>query len=72
MISGTIGIVHPALARTEGKADFQRSRQMSDADIDDADIPKPGKSYWKSAKLTIARAQGPPDHPSWAASSLLP
>jgi len=39
--------------RTKGKTDFKRLRQMRDADIDDSDIPKLGKSFWKAAKLTM-------------------
>jgi hypothetical protein len=27
---------------------------MRDADIDNSDIPKPDKSFWKTAKLTMA------------------
>ncbi len=37
----------------EGKTDFKRLRQMRDADIDDSDIPKLDKSFWKNAKLTM-------------------
>ena len=40
-------------ARTKGKTDFKRLRAMRDADIDDSDIPKLGKSFWKAAKLTM-------------------
>src|SRR5271157_4248822 len=40
-------------ARTKGKTDFKRLREMRDADIDDSDIPKLGKSFWKAAKLTM-------------------
>jgi hypothetical protein len=40
-------------ARTKGKTDFKRLRQMRDADIDDSDIPKLDKSFWKTAKLTM-------------------
>src|ERR1700732_2331378 len=40
-------------ARTEGKTDFKRLRQMRDADIDDSDIPKLDRSFWKHAKLTM-------------------
>jgi uncharacterized protein (DUF4415 family) len=39
--------------RSRGKTDFNRLRQMRDADIDYSDIPKLGKSFWKSAKLTM-------------------
>lgn len=39
--------------RTTGKTDFRRLREMRDADIDDSDIPKLGKSFWKAAKLTM-------------------
>jgi uncharacterized protein (DUF4415 family) len=37
----------------EGKTDFKRLRQMRDADIDDSDIPKLDRSFWKHAKLTM-------------------
>ena len=40
-------------ARSKGKTDFKRLRSMRDADIDDSDIPKLGKSFWKAAKLTL-------------------
>jgi Arc/MetJ family transcription regulator len=36
----------------EGKTDFKRLRQMRDADIDDSDIPKLDRSFWKHARLT--------------------
>jgi uncharacterized protein (DUF4415 family) len=40
-------------SRTKGKTDFKRLRQMRDADIDDSDIPKLDRSFWKHAKLTL-------------------
>ncbi len=40
-------------SRTKGKTDFERVRHMREADIDDSDIPKLGKSLWKRAKLTL-------------------
>ena len=40
-------------ARARGKTDFKRLRAMREADIDDSDIPRPGKSFWKTAKLTL-------------------
>jgi len=40
-------------SQTKGKTDFKRLRQMRDADIDDSDIPKLDKSFWKTAKLTM-------------------
>jgi uncharacterized protein (DUF4415 family) len=40
-------------ARTKGKTDFKRLRQMRDAEIDDSDIPKLDKSFWKNARLTM-------------------
>ena len=39
--------------RIRGRTDFERLRAMRDADIDDSDIPKLGKSFWKAAKLTM-------------------
>src|SRR5436190_24305486 len=38
--------------RAKGATDFKRLRAMRDADIDFSDIPKLGKSFWKSARLT--------------------
>ena len=40
-------------SRTRGKTDFKRLRAMRDADIDDSEIPRLGKSFWKAAKLTL-------------------
>ncbi len=40
-------------SRTKGKTDFKRLRQMRDADIDDSDIARLDKSFWKNAKLTL-------------------
>jgi len=40
-------------ARTKGETDFRRLRRMGDAAIDDSDIPKLGKSFWKTAKLRM-------------------
>jgi uncharacterized protein (DUF4415 family) len=40
-------------SQTRGKTDFERLRRMRDADIDDSDIAKLGKSFWKAAKLTL-------------------
>ena len=39
--------------RAKGKTDFKRLREMRDTDIDDSDIPRLGKSFWKAAKLTL-------------------
>jgi uncharacterized protein (DUF4415 family) len=39
-------------SRAPGKTDFKRLRQMDSA-IDDSDIPRLGKSFWKTAKLTM-------------------
>ena len=36
----------------EGRTDFNRLRQMRYADIDDSDIPKLDRSFWKHARLT--------------------
>jgi len=38
-------------SRTKGQTDFRRLRRMRDADIDNSDIPKLDKSFWKTAKL---------------------
>jgi uncharacterized protein (DUF4415 family) len=40
-------------SRAKGRTDFTRLRQMRDAAVDDSDIPKLDKSFWKNAKLTI-------------------
>lgn len=40
-------------SRTKGKTDFKRLRAMRDTDIDDSDIPRLRKSFWKNAKLTM-------------------
>ena len=40
-------------ARTRGKTDFRRLREMRDEDIDYSDIPKLGESFWRTAKLTM-------------------
>ena len=40
-------------ARAKGKTDLGRLREMRDEDIDDSDIPKLDKSFWKTAKLTM-------------------
>ncbi len=40
-------------ARAKGETDFRRLRQMGDAAIDDSDIPKLGKSFWKTAQLSM-------------------
>ena len=37
----------------KGATDFKRLRAMRDADIDFSDIPKLGKSFWKTARLTM-------------------
>jgi uncharacterized protein (DUF4415 family) len=39
--------------RAKGKTDFKRLRRMQDADIDDSEIPRLNKSFWKNAKLTM-------------------
>jgi uncharacterized protein (DUF4415 family) len=39
--------------RAKGTTDFKRLRAMRDADIDFSDIPKLGKSFWKTARLTM-------------------
>ena len=38
--------------RAKGATD-KRLREMRDADIDFSDIPKLGKSFWKTARLTM-------------------
>lgn len=39
--------------RTKGATNFKQLRAMRDADIDFSDVPKLGKSFWKSARLTM-------------------
>ena len=40
-------------SRTKGKTDFKRLRRMRDAEIDDSDISRLDRSFWKRAKLTM-------------------
>jgi len=40
-------------ARSKGATDFDRLRAQRDADIDFSDIPKLGKSFWKTARLVM-------------------
>jgi uncharacterized protein (DUF4415 family) len=47
------GKITRTTSRAPGKTDFKRLRQMRDAAIDDSDIPRLGKSFWKTAKLTM-------------------
>jgi uncharacterized protein (DUF4415 family) len=47
------GKITRTTSRAPGKTDFKRLRQMRDATIDDSDIPRLGKSFWKTAKLTM-------------------
>jgi uncharacterized protein (DUF4415 family) len=37
----------------KGSTDFEQLRAMRDADIDFSDIPKLGKSFWKTARLLM-------------------
>jgi uncharacterized protein (DUF4415 family) len=46
-------ITQTSQARSKSKTGFNRSRQMRDTDIDYSDIPRLGKSFWKTAKLTM-------------------
>jgi uncharacterized protein (DUF4415 family) len=39
--------------RAKGATDFKRLRALRDADIDFSDIPRLGKSFWKTAKLVM-------------------
>jgi uncharacterized protein (DUF4415 family) len=39
--------------RSKGATDFKRLRALRDSEIDFSDIPKPGKSFWATAKLTL-------------------
>jgi Arc/MetJ family transcription regulator len=39
--------------RTKGRTDFKRLRQMRDLDIDDSDIPRLDRGFWKRPKLTM-------------------
>jgi uncharacterized protein (DUF4415 family) len=43
--------------RAKGATDFKRLRAMRDADIDFSEIPKLGKSFWKTARLTMPEAK---------------
>jgi uncharacterized protein (DUF4415 family) len=40
-------------SRAKGSADFNRLRALRDSEIDFSDIPKLGKSFWATAKLTL-------------------
>jgi uncharacterized protein (DUF4415 family) len=40
-------------ARSKGATDFERLRAQRDAEIDFSDIPKLGKSFWKTARLVM-------------------
>ncbi len=40
-------------SRTKGATNFKRLRALRDADIDFSDIPKLGKSFWKTARLVM-------------------
>jgi len=50
-------------ARAKGKTHFRRLREMRDVKIDDSDIPKLDKSFWKKSQAHHAGAKGPPDDP---------
>jgi uncharacterized protein (DUF4415 family) len=39
--------------QTKGATDFKRLRALPDASIDYFDIPRLGKSFWKTARLTM-------------------
>ena len=39
--------------RAKGATDFRRLRAMRDAEINFSDIPRLGKSFWKTARLTM-------------------
>ena|SRR5579859_4010573 len=39
--------------RTRGATNFNRLRAMQDAEINFSDIPKLGKSFWSTARLTL-------------------
>jgi len=39
--------------RAKGATNFSRLRALRDADIDFSDIPKLGKSFWKTARLIM-------------------
>ena len=47
------GKITRTTSRAPGETDFKRLRRMGDAAIDDSDIPKLGKSFWKTAKLRM-------------------
>ena len=48
------GKITRTTSKAPGETDFKRLRRMRDADIDDSDIPRLDKSFWKTAKLTMA------------------
>jgi hypothetical protein len=47
-------------ARFESRTDFDRLRQMNDADIDDSDIPKLETPFWKKATLVLPESRRKP------------
>jgi uncharacterized protein (DUF4415 family) len=42
--------------RSKGATDLKRLRALRDSEIDFSDIPKLGKSFWATAKLTLPEA----------------
>jgi uncharacterized protein (DUF4415 family) len=40
-------------AQARGKTDFKQLRRMRDTEIDDSEILRLNKSFWKNAKLTM-------------------
>jgi uncharacterized protein (DUF4415 family) len=44
-------------SRSKGATDFKRLRATRDADIDFSDIPKLGKSFWRSARLVMPESK---------------
>ena len=40
-------------SRSKGATDLKRLRALRDSEIDFSDIPKLGKSFWTTAKLTL-------------------
>jgi uncharacterized protein (DUF4415 family) len=47
------GKISRTTSRAPGETDFRHLRQMGDAAIDDSDIPRLGKSFWKTAQLRM-------------------
>lgn len=46
-------ITRTSKSHSKGKTDFERLRKMRDSNIDDSEIPRLRKSFWKNARLVL-------------------